>query len=433
MADQKGYRRGQGLSLIGLIVFVILTLLVFGVRLYVYIDTPITNVAVWLAFFSGLFMLWRFYLGVHASMVDKPRRSLLSERDFTYTICIPCYNEGWAIQRTIECMDLNYPKDKYNVYIINDGSTDDSLKYIEDGVNYLRYRGVECKVFPLKKNIGKRNGLALAIRSTNADIVILVDSDSIIEEDSLMKFGKYFVDPKVGAVSAHADVLNTNDSFIAKMQVARYFVAFRLVKASESLYGTVLCCSGCCSAYRRKYIVNRLNKWTGQTFRGQQTHFSDDRALTNLVLEQGFDTKYADEIQSWTVVPDTLRKFIRQQMRWKRGWLINSLTVAKFIRERPLSAQIMYYGTLLTAAFAAIIVASVFYMALTIEEVGSLLVVVPSSLLVTTLIYGSAYSLFRRDHYWFYGIVWSLLYVTILVWQLPWGLMTLKESGWGTR
>ena len=68
------------------------------------------------------------------------------------------------------------------------------------------------------------------------------------------------------------------------MQAVRYFVAFKVFKGAESVFGAVTCCSGCFSAYRRAAIMPRLDWWEHQTFFGRPSTFGDDRSLTNCVL-----------------------------------------------------------------------------------------------------------------------------------------------------
>jgi hyaluronan synthase len=96
--------------------------------------------------------------------------------------------------------------------------------------------------------------MAAGIRATSAEVVAFVDSDSVLEPDALRRLVQAFAHPRVGAVCGHADVLNVGEIWLTKMHAVRYFVAFRIVKAAESVFGAVTCCSGCCSAYRRDAI-----------------------------------------------------------------------------------------------------------------------------------------------------------------------------------
>ena len=102
--------------------------------------------------------------------------------------------------------------------------------------------------------------MAAGIRATDAEIIAFVDSDSVLEPDALRALVQGFADERVGAICGHADVAQPATSpWLTRMQAVRYFVAFRVVKAAESVFSAVTCCSGCFSAYRRAAIVPHLD------------------------------------------------------------------------------------------------------------------------------------------------------------------------------
>src|SRR5439155_12871482 len=129
-------------------------------------------------------------------------------------------------------LQLDYPADKLELVAVNDGSTDRTL---------VEMRKVEANangrvhVISFPENRGKRAAMAAGIRATNAEIVAFVDSDSILEPDALRKLLQGFANPKVGAMCGHANVLNLRESWLTRMQAVRYFVAFRVSKAAESI------------------------------------------------------------------------------------------------------------------------------------------------------------------------------------------------------
>ena len=93
-------------------------------------------------------------------------------------------------------------------------------------------------------NRGKRAAMAAGIRATEADVVCFVDSDSTLEPDALREIIKPFRYRRVSAVTGHADVQNRAYTVLTLLQQVRYFVAFRVIKGSESIFGAVTCCSG---------------------------------------------------------------------------------------------------------------------------------------------------------------------------------------------
>ena len=87
------------------------------------------------------------------------------------------------------------------------------------------------------ENCGKRAAMAAGIRATEAEVIVFVDSDSVVEPGALRMLVQPLHDSRVGAVCGHADVLNVRESWLTRMQAVRYFVAFRVVKAAESVFG----------------------------------------------------------------------------------------------------------------------------------------------------------------------------------------------------
>ncbi len=257
----------------------------------------------------------------------------------------PGFNEEEAIARSLRSLlALDYPPEKLELVAVNDGSTDGTLREMRAVAVESRGR---VRVIDFPENRGKRAAMAAGIRATQAEVVVFVDSDSTVEPEALKRLVQPLADERVGAVCGHADVLNVRDSWITRMQAVRYFVAFRVVKAAESVFGAVTCCSGCFSAYRREAILPRLEWWENQTFLGVESTFGDDRSLTNCVLRD-LRILYERAAVSHTIVPVTFRAFLKQQTRWKRSWTRESLQVAKFIwRKHPVAALFAYMSILL--------------------------------------------------------------------------------------
>ncbi|HYV16101.1 MAG TPA: glycosyltransferase [Conexibacter sp.] len=345
-------------------------------------------------------------------------------------IVMPAFNEEAAIARSLRSLlTLDYPPEKLELVAVNDGSTDDTLAQIRQ----VAAQEPRVRVIDLGHNQGKRAAMAAGIRVTGADILAFVDSDSTLEPDALRRIVQGFADPKVGAICGHADVQNVDDSWLTRMQVVRYFVAFRVVKAAESLFNCVTCCSGCFSVYRRAAILPHLDGWERQSFLGAPATFGDDRALTNLVLRD-WRVKYAADAVSHTAVPSTLRQFLRQQLRWKRSWTRESLLLARFAwRKHPLASIQIYAGTVISLIAPIVAIRSLLWMPL-LGGRGAPLVYL-GGLYAMSLAYGLYYVVRRRryDPRWIYGIAFCGFYIVFLLWQTYWAILTARSSDWGTR
>jgi hyaluronan synthase len=345
-------------------------------------------------------------------------------------VIMPAFNEQDAIAGSISSiLATEYPPELLEVVVIDDGSSDGTaaaIASVADGNDRVR-------VISFPENRGKRVAMAAGIRSTSAEIVAFVDSDSELAPDALRMIVQDFADPKVGAVAGHAEVLNVHETWLTRMQAVRYFVAFRVVKAAESVFGAVTCCSGCFSAYRRAAIMPRLERWENQSFLGVASTFGDDRSLTNHVL-RGWRVRYQARAVSSTIVPPTFRKFMRQQLRWKRSWTRESLIVATFIwRKHPAAALATYAGILLPLVAPVTAVRAVTWQPLVMDAGAPLIYL--TGVYSMALVYGLYYATRRGSDglLWIFGVVFCFFYLAFLLWQTYWAILTARSSSWGTR
>ena len=345
-------------------------------------------------------------------------------------IVMPAFNEEEAIGRSLRSLlALDYPGEKLEIVAVNDGSTDRTL----DAIRAVAARTGRVRVIDFPDNRGKRAAMAAGIAATDAEIVAFVDSDSTLERDALRRLVQGFADPRVGAICGHADVQNPRASLMARMQAVRYFVAFRVVKAAESVFGAVTCCSGCFSAYRREAILPRLDWWANQSFLGVPSTFGDDRSLTNQVL-RGWKVRYESSAVSRTLVPTTFSTFMRQQLRWKRSWTRESLIVSRFMwRKHPLAALATYVGILLPLVAPVIAVRAVLWMPLVEGEGAPLIYML--GVYAMAVAYGLYYAAKhpRYDTLWVYGVAFCFFYLAFLLWQTYWAILSVRTASWGTR
>jgi hyaluronan synthase len=346
-------------------------------------------------------------------------------------IVMPGFNEEEAIAQSLRSLlQLDYPADKLELVAVNDGSTDRTLVEMRKVEHEAKGR-VHVISFP--ENRGKRAAMAAGIRATDAEIIAFVDSDSMLEPDALRVLVQHFAKPKVGAVAGHAEVLNIKESWMSRMQAVRYFVAFKVLKAAESVFSSVTCCSGCFAAYRREAIMPHLEAWEHQRFLGRPATFGDDRSLTNFVLRD-WKIPYEAKAISHTIVPATLKKFLTQQVRWKRSWTRESLIAGRFIwRKNPIVALSVYIGMILPLA-APIAAGRAMLWRPIVDHAGSPLLYLVGIYAMAT-IYGLYYAMRqnRWDALWVFGILFVFFYLCFLVWQTYYAILTSNRTSWGTR
>jgi hyaluronan synthase len=346
-------------------------------------------------------------------------------------IVMPAFNEEDAIADSLRSLlALDYPADKLQIVAVNDGSSDATLRELNKVADQADGR---VRVIDFPENRGKRAAMAAGIRVTDAEIVAFVDSDSVLEEDAMRILVQAFHEPTVGAVCGHADVLNVRATWLTRMQAVRYFVAFKVIKAAESVFNAVTCCSGCFSAYRREAIMPHLDWWETQTFLGVESTFGDDRSLTNCVLRK-WKVRYEDKAVSHTIVPETFRQFMKQQTRWKRSWTRESLIVGTFIwRKNPIAALATYISVILPlvapiAALRALVWQPIMH------GTGPPVVYI-LGIYALALVYGLYFSIRQRryDTLWLAGILFVFFYLAFMLWQTYYAILTSRTASWGTR
>ena len=270
----------------------------------------------------------------------KPFTSADSTTAPSITVIIPAYNEGPMVEKSIDSVAMaHYPHDRLEILVIDDGSTDNTWTYIERAAK--RYPELVTTV-RFSKNQGKRAGLENGFRRARGEIVITIDSDSIIEQGTLLAMAGPFRDAKVGAVAGRVSVYNRKKGLIPRMLHVRYTLSFDFLRAVQSTYNTVYCCPGALAAYRTSVVREVLDEWVNQTFLGAPCTYGEDRSMTNYILLQGYDTVYQRTAVVHTVVPETYTNLTKMFLRWDRSYVREEIRFfANVVWNRPMLPRII--------------------------------------------------------------------------------------------
>ena len=361
--------------------------------------------------------------------------------DIHYTpgvsVIIPCFNEETWIQRTIlSCMNQDYPPDKLQVIVVDDRSTDHSVEKIEEIIQKLDEDNPEghirdrLSLFVQPKNGGKREALAQGMRLARHELLVFVDSDSFLSPYAVRNVVQPFKDEEMGGVCGRTDVANTFTNSLTKMQAVRYYIAFRVMKAAEGFFDAATCLSGPLSCYRKDLVEKYCDAWLNQQFMGRRATFGDDRSLTNFILRHN-RTTYQDTAICETIVPKSYKVFLKQQMRWKRSWLRESLIAGRYMwKKEPFMAISFYFGLLVPIAAPVVVIYNLIYIPLMHR-------VFPTTFLVgmalMALLMSMAQLFLRKSSTWVFGIWFCLYYEAVLLWQMPVAWFTFWKDTWGTR
>jgi hyaluronan synthase len=371
------------------------------------------------------YILSRFVLAESYKLPYNPKEYLPS-----VSIVIPAYNEEKHIAKTLlSHVESDYPKDRMEVIVVNDGSQD---RTAEEATKVAQqHPEVPIKIIDHPQNMGKRKAMATGIRAAKGEVIVTNDSDSFVHADAVRWVVQPLQDSKVGGVTGHADVFNWKQNLLTQIQYVRYFVAFRVYKAAEALFYCVICLSGCLAAYRKETIMKFLDEWENQIFLGRLCTYGDDRGLTTFILRNDLKSVYEPRSLSETVVPTAFTGFWKQQLRWKKSWIRETYFASKFMWRKHPVMSIGFYSNAFLTVFSFIIVVRVFFILPAIQS--SLPTYYLIGLAIVAFVYLAYCNKYGIYQGWIFPIVWSVLYALVLVWQIPIATLTLRDSRWGTR
>ena len=350
------------------------------------------------------------------------------------TVIIPAYNEGAMVEKSIYAAAASdYPADRLEILCIDDGSKDDTWFYIDRARK--RYPKL-IKAIRFPKNRGKKEGLYAGFTQGKGDFFITIDSDSVIQRDTVKQvIAPMLGNPKIGAVAGNVKVFNRSRSLMARMLAVRFVLAFDFLRASQSMYGCVTCTPGALSAYRAAALKPVLEEWRHQTFMGLPANIGEDRSLTNFILRRGYYSAYQRSAVVQTMVPETYKGLCRMYLRWDRSnfrenWIQLKYIFTKYRDRHRLLPIIDFFITQiefpLTYLFLGMLLVSFcFYPFVMVKFFAGLG--------VFTLIWMYYYIQQERDLEFIYGILYSYFAFFFLTWVQPWAFLTVRNDRWMTR
>jgi len=383
--------------------------------------------AVKLSFLLYLFVLYLRY---------KPVASVTDEELPTCTVIVPAYNEGQLVYQTLHSLaNSDYPHDKMQIIAIDDGSKDDTWTWIEKAKAELGERVIICQQ-PVNK--GKRHALYRGFHLGTGEIFVTVDSDSVVKKDTLRNMTSPFVvNERCGAVAGNVRVLNNEKALIPRMLNVSFVFSFEFVRSAQSMLGSVLCTPGALSAYRKEAVMACLPDWINQTFMGQPSDIGEDRAMTNMILKQGYHVQFQENAYVYTNIPKRYKNLYKMFIRWERSNVRENIMMSKFaftdFREgSKVGPRILLTMQWLKLALSYPLILLMLWFILNYP------ILFLSSTFLSILVFSSVQAFFfaKRNNnvpesFWAY--TYSIFYAFTLFWITPYAIATARRRGWLTR
>jgi len=365
----------------------------------------------------------------------KPIESVNNNQLPTLTVIVPAYNEGRFVFDTLNSIaQSNYPKDRIQLIAIDDGSKDDTWQWMIKAKEKL---GDFVSIYQQPENQGKRYALYRGFNLATGEFFVTIDSDSIIDKDTLRNLVTPFVvDKNCGAVAGNVKIHNNKRAIIPKMLNVSFAFSFGFIRAAQSQMKTVLCTPGALSAYRKVAVMNCLENWINQSFLGVKTDIGEDRAMTNMIMSQGYNILFQSNALVYTNIPETFKTLRRMFTRWERSNVRENIMMSKFAFSKFRSKNTFKPRVLLFNQWLTIISAypSLFVMLLIIVSyprlfLSSTIISVAIFSIIPAVYYGLKYS--KRNSFWIF--TYNIFYSFTLFWITPYAILTASRRGWLTR
>ena len=261
-----------------------------------------------------LFIAIFFESFVLVTLLSSPARAARVRQPGAATPCVavivPCWNEASTVAATCDSLlALHYPKEKLEVILVDDGSTDATPKVMARFVEHTQIRIIN------KENGGKHTALNAGIALTKAEFIGCLDADSFVEPDALCEIISCFDDPKVAAVTCAMSVHSPNN-MLQHMQNAEYLFGITFRHAIASVNGLYVT-PGPFSFYRRS-VVDALGGF-------RYGHQTEDMEMALRIQQAGYCIENAPRARVYTKTPATISTLVKQRTRWTTGFLRNVL------------------------------------------------------------------------------------------------------------
>ena len=228
------------------------------------------------------------------------------------TIQLPIYNEMYVVGRLLDnIMELDYPKDKFEVHILDD-STDKTTEIIRQKVVAYRRKGFEIEQVQRQDREGfKAGALKAAMPQARGEFIAIFDADFLPKKDFLQKTLCHFEDEKTAVVQTRWEHLNENYSLITRLQALQLNVHFSVEQQGRQSGNYLRQFNGTAGVWRRTAIED-AGGWEADTL-------TEDLDLSIRAQLKGWNIVYLEEVGSPAELPSEMNGLKSQQYRWMKG------------------------------------------------------------------------------------------------------------------
>ena len=297
-------------------------------------------VVIWVIIFINVVLVVAGYI-----YYEKVQKVELKEELEYYpfvSVMVPAHNEAVVIEKTVKSLlNLSYPKDRYEIIVINDNSSDNSaeiLKRIQD--NNKDRNLIVINTDSVNGGKGKSNSLNIGFEKSKGELLAIYDADNTPEKNAL----KYLVqtileDDKLGAVIGKFRCRNKNVNLLTKF-INIETLTFQWMAQAGRWQLFNLCTIPGTNFVIRRSIIEGMGGWDTKAV-------TEDTEISFRMYRMGYKIKFMPKAITWEQEPQTLNVWIRQRTRWAKGNTYVVVKNFKYLFKRNAGVtrfDILYYS-----------------------------------------------------------------------------------------
>ncbi len=342
-------------------------------------------VSIWIILFVNIVLAICGYIYYLKNMKFKDER--LEEYPFV-SIMVPAHNEGKVIGKTVESLLLlDYPKDKMELIVINDNSSDNSKDILQSIKN--RYGGYNFTIINtdnITGGKGKSNALNIGYQRAKGDFIAIYDADNTPEKTALRYLIQTIVkDDGLGAVIGKFRTRNKHKNILTKF-INIETLSFQWIAQAGRRQLLGLCTIPGTNFVLRRATIEKLGGWDTKAI-------AEDTEISFRIYKMGQRITYIPQAVTWEQEPETVNVWIKQRTRWVKG---NIYVLVKYIKN-------IFKGKQNIVLFDILYFASVYFLFLTSVVISDIIFVLSLFNLVEVTI---------PFNFW---TVWILSYVLFIL------------------
>jgi cellulose synthase/poly-beta-1,6-N-acetylglucosamine synthase-like glycosyltransferase len=302
-------------------------------------------ICVFLFFYAGLF----YNLPVLAAGVWDIRRRrrvsgprMVGEPSLFFSLLVAARNEERVVGRLLESFyRLNYPADRFEVVVVDDGSEDGTA----DICRRFAERFGNMRFLQLRVSGGKAKALNYGMKFCRGEIVGIFDADNVVARGALANVAEYFEDAKVSAVQGSIHSINSDENMLTQFVAYEDLVRNEAFLRGKEALGLFVPLRGCVEFIRLRVLVE-LGGFDERTL-------AEDIEISARLTKLGHKVKYAHDVRGWQESPARLQQHLKQRTRWIRGYIEVAFRYSRLltsVNRRTMDAEVTLFMPLVALA-----------------------------------------------------------------------------------